>query len=63
MQKEPSIEFIPMPDALQGKYQYYTQAEMDKLHKVGYSGSTYSLEEGVADYVRYLENQSHLGDI
>ena len=44
-----NIEFID-------KYQYITQAEMDKLRKVGYNDKFYSLEEGIKDYVQnYLE--------
>lgn len=55
MGREPVIRYIDMPDALQKTYQYYTQAEMDKLRKAGYSERFYSLEDGVTDYVqRYL---------
>lgn len=52
MGKEPNICFIPMPDHLREKYQYFTQATMDKLTRAGYTRPFYSLEEGVADYVR-----------
>lgn len=48
---EPNIEYIDMPEKLRGKYQYYTQAEMNKLHSVGYSYSFSNLEMGVKDYV------------
>lgn len=48
---EPNIEYIDMPEKLQGKYQYYTQAEMNKLHSVGYSFQFANLEMGVKDYV------------
>lgn len=49
---EPNIEFIEMPESLKGKYQYYTQANMEKLRSVGYTESFYSLEEGAKDYVQ-----------
>lgn len=51
-----NIEFIDMPENIKEKYQYFTQAEMDKLRKMGYNDKFYSLEEGIKDYVQnYLE--------
>lgn len=52
MGRTPDIEFVDMPEAIRGKYQYYTQAEMRKLRAVGYDREFLSLEDGVADYVR-----------
>lgn len=52
MGKEPKIDFIDMPVDIRDKYQYFTEAKMDKLKKVGYSQKFYSLEEGVSDYVK-----------
>lgn len=49
---EPVIEYIYMPLDIQNSYQYYTQAEMQKLRQAGYEGDVYSLEAGVDDYVR-----------
>ncbi len=49
---QPNIEFIDMPEDLRDKYQYYTQANMDKLKVAGYTKDFYSLEKGVDDYVR-----------
>ena len=55
--KEPDIEYIPMPEHLRDKYQYFTQANMDKLHKAGYDTPFTSLEDGITDYVQnYLAN-------
>jgi ADP-L-glycero-D-manno-heptose 6-epimerase len=48
----PAIEFIPTPENIRDTYQYYTQAEMDKLRSVGYHRDFCSLEQGVAEYVR-----------
>lgn len=54
---EPNIEFIAMPEHLQGKYQYYTCAQMDKIRAAGYRAQFYSLEDGVQDYVcNYLQD-------
>lgn len=48
----PNIEFIDMPEALRGQYQYYTQAEVDKLMNALPGFEFTSLEEGIADYVQ-----------
>ena len=49
---QPSIEYIDMPADIRDKYQYFTEANMDKLRKAGYKDEFYSLEKGVGDYVR-----------
>ncbi len=51
MGKEPDIEFVDMPLHLQGKYQYYTCADMEKIRRYGYSAQFNAVEQGVADYV------------
>ncbi len=52
---EPRIEFVPMPEALRGRYQYFTEARMERLAAAGYRRGFTSLEDGVRDYVqRYL---------
>ncbi|WP_047517312.1 ADP-glyceromanno-heptose 6-epimerase [Methylophilus sp. Q8] len=52
MDREPNITYIDMPQDLQGKYQYFTQAEMKKLRDAGYKKPFTTLEEGVKDYVQ-----------
>ena len=49
---EPNIKYIEMPESLRAKYQYYTQANMEKLRSVGYADDFYSLEDGSKDYVQ-----------
>ena len=49
---ERKIRFIEMPVELRGKYQYFTQAKMDKLREAGYREEFWTLEEGILDYVR-----------
>jgi ADP-L-glycero-D-manno-heptose 6-epimerase len=49
---EPVIEFIDMPEDIRDKYQYFTEAKMDKLRGIGYTEPFMSLEDGVNDYVR-----------
>jgi ADP-L-glycero-D-manno-heptose 6-epimerase len=54
---KPDIRFIDMPEDIRDKYQYFTEANMQKLNAAGYDEKFYSLEEGVTDYVRnYLDN-------
>lgn len=48
----PNITFIDMPEDLQGRYQYFTEASMQKLTNAGYSKPFHSLEQGVKDYVQ-----------
>ncbi len=52
MNIEPNIEFIEMPEELRGKYQYFTEAKMDKLKLTGYKKEITSLENAVKDYVK-----------
>ncbi|MBI1337954.1 MAG: ADP-glyceromanno-heptose 6-epimerase [Phycisphaera sp.] len=51
---EPKIEYIPMPEDLRGKYQYFTQATTEKLARSGFAYPMRSLEQGVKEYVDYL---------
>jgi len=53
MEKPTNIVFIPMPEDIRDKYQYFTEANMQKLRKAGYSDGFYTLEEGVTDYVQH----------
>ena len=46
------IEYIDMPEDIRDKYQYFTEANMQKLRDAGYREEFYSLEQGVDDYVR-----------
>ena len=47
----PDIEFTPMPPAIRDKYQYFTEARMDRLAQAGYPGVMTPLEAGIEDYV------------
>lgn len=56
----PNIEFIDTPVDIRDKYQYFTEANMNKLKSVGYADKFYSLEKGVDDYVRnYLKERKY----
>jgi len=53
--KAPLIQYRDMPQELQEKYQYFTEADMAKLRAAGYTAPFTSLEEGVKLYVqKYL---------
>ncbi len=61
MHKTPDIEFIDTPEDIRDTYQYYTQAEMQKLRSAGYHHSFTSLEDGIGDYVaHYLSASAYL---
>ncbi len=49
-----SIEYIPMPEDLRGRYQYFTQATMTKTMEAGIVYNPTPLEDAVADYVAWL---------
>jgi ADP-L-glycero-D-manno-heptose 6-epimerase len=54
------IEYIDTPPDIRDKYQYFTEADMAKLKKAGYPAAFFSLENGVADYVKnYLLTGKH----
>ncbi len=52
MGKEPTISFIDIPKDIREKYQYFTEANMNKLRSIGYKTEFTSLEEGVKEYVQ-----------
>jgi ADP-L-glycero-D-manno-heptose 6-epimerase len=63
LEKDPQIEFIEMPEALRGKYQYYTKADISKLRATGYDRAMPPLTESVRDYVQTaLVPHKRLGD-
>ena len=46
------ISFIDTPEDIRDKYQYFTEAKMDKLKNIGYNKDFYTLREGATDYVK-----------
>lgn len=52
---KPNIEFIEMPETLRNKYQYFTEAKIDRLRQAGYTIPFTELEKGIKHYVTYLE--------
>lgn len=58
--RKPRIEYIPMPEQIRDKYQYFTQADTAKLRAAGCNHRCLSLEAAVRDYAAYLTDHAHL---
>ncbi|MBK8042230.1 MAG: ADP-glyceromanno-heptose 6-epimerase [Haliscomenobacter sp.] len=48
----PNISFIDTPEDIRDTYQYFTEANMDKLRGIGYDQPFHSLEDGIREYVQ-----------
>lgn len=48
------LEYIPFPDHLKGRYQSFTEADMSALRQAGYEAPFKTVEEGVSEYMRWL---------
>lgn len=60
LNKKANINFIPMPEDIRQKYQYYTCADINKLRNAGYNKEFSSIEDGVKDYVlNYLNGHKY----
>lgn len=57
------IEYIAFPEALKGKYQSFTQADLTKLREAGCEVSFKSVQEGTAKYMHYLSNAYPTGEL
>lgn len=51
------IEYVDLPEKLRGAYQSYTQADLSNLEAAGYDGTFTSLEDGVARYLEWLDQE------
>jgi ADP-L-glycero-D-manno-heptose 6-epimerase len=49
--RAPAIEYVDTPVEIRDKYQYFTEAKMERLHRAGYDRPMTPLEDGVRDYV------------
>jgi ADP-L-glycero-D-manno-heptose 6-epimerase len=59
--REPHIEFVEMPAALRDKYQYATQASINRIRRAGFDGRLVRFQDGIMDYVqRYLAIDARL---
>jgi ADP-L-glycero-D-manno-heptose 6-epimerase len=62
MGRSPEIEYVPMPEDLRGRYQYFTQATMAKTAAAGIPYTPTPLAEAVSDYVAVLEQGAGSGE-
>jgi ADP-L-glycero-D-manno-heptose 6-epimerase len=63
LDREPRIEYIEMPEAIRDKYQYFTEAKIEKLRSTGYTQAITPLGEAVREYVQnYLVPSKALGE-
>src|SRR6202049_2815622 len=46
------LDYVEMPHAIRGSYQYFTQREVDRLQRAGYNGGFTALEDAVETYVK-----------
>jgi ADP-L-glycero-D-manno-heptose 6-epimerase len=61
MGRKPHIEYIEMPASIRNQYQYFTQADLSKLRRAGYSKQVIPLEDAIRDYIQnYLEKDLYL---
>jgi len=54
---EENISFVDTPKDIRDKYQYFTEANMNKLRSIGFTHQFHTLEEGVNDYVKNYLNE------
>ena len=54
-----NLAYVPMPEALHGKYQSFTEADIGALRDTHYDEDFDDVDEGVGRYVRYLWEQHH----
>jgi len=50
--QEPRIGYVDMPEVIRDRYQYFTEARMDRIRAAGFPGQSTPLEEGVRRYVQ-----------
>ena len=59
MDLAPNVKYIDMPEEVRDRYQYFTEAKMNKIQAAGYTSPAHNVEEGIKDYVQnYLMKDS-----
>lgn len=57
LREQDLVEYIPFPEALKGKYQSFTQADLTKLRAAGYDAPFHTVAQGVGEYVQFLNRR------
>lgn len=55
--KAPRVDYVDTPESIRDKYQYFTEARMERIRTAGYPGQSTPLEEGVRRYVQGFLSQ------
>ncbi len=55
--RSPELAYVDMPEEIRSKYQYYTEARMERLRQAGYTRAFTELEDGVQEYVQRFLSQ------
>ncbi|AQR63473.1 ADP-glyceromanno-heptose 6-epimerase [Brevundimonas sp. LM2] len=55
--RDPAVTYIDMPEGIRDRYQYFTEARMDRIRSLGFGGQSTPLEEGVRRYVQTYLSQ------
>ncbi len=58
MGRELNIEWIDIPEEMRPRYQYFTEAKMERFLSQGFSQPQWRLEDGVTDYIQYLDREN-----
>lgn len=58
MNYDMNIEWIDIPEDMRPRYQYFTEAKMERFLSQGFSQPKWSLEDGIADYIQYLDKEN-----
>ena len=57
MNKEMKIDWVDVPEEIRPRYQYFTEAKMDRFLSQGFSPPKWSLEDGIRDYIKHLDKE------
>ncbi len=57
MNKELNIEWVDVPEDIRPRYQYFTEAKMERFLSQGFSQPQWRLEDGINDYIEYLDKE------
>ena len=52
MDRKVNIEYMDIPESIRNQYQYFTEAKLDKIIKLGLASPLWPLENAVEDYVK-----------
>src|ERR1035437_2810035 len=58
LEKEVKIQYIDIPNQIKNNYQYFTEAKIDKLKRIGYNTPFHELEDGILKYINKLKYEN-----